>query len=49
MQTINIFYDENPTPQIKQSLELLFDTYINEFYASNQVNSTTSSEEDVQQ
>lgn len=49
MQTINIFYDENPTTQIKHALELLFDNYINEFYANNQVNSTTSSKEDVQQ
>lgn len=48
MQITNIFNDENPSFQIKQSLELLFDTYINEFYASKQVNSTTSSEEDVQ-
>ena len=50
MQTINIFYDENPTTQIKQSLELLFDTYIDQFYAESKVNSTTSSQqEDVQQ
>lgn len=49
MQTINIFHDENPTKHIQQALELLFDTYINQFYAENKVNSTTSSEEDVQQ
>ena len=50
MQTTNIFQDENPANYVKQSLELLFDTHINQFYAENKVNSTTSStEEDVQQ
>lgn len=50
MQTINIFHDENPTKLIQQSLELLFDTLIDQFYAEHKVNSTTSSsEEDVQQ
>lgn len=50
MQTTNIFNDENPTIQIKQSLELLFDTYIDQLYAESKVNSTTSSQqEDVQQ
>lgn len=50
MQTINIFHDENPTKHIQQSLELQFDTYIEQFYAEHKVNSTTSySKEDVQQ
>lgn len=50
MQTTNKFEKENPTLYVKQALELLFDTYINQFYAENKVISTTSSnQEDVKQ
>lgn len=50
MKTTNIFNEENPIIPIKKTLELLFDTYIEQFYAEAKVISTTSSnQEDVKQ
>ena len=48
MKIIRQFADDNPIHVITQTLEVLFDTYIDQFYANNKVNSTTSSDkEDV--
>lgn len=48
MKITRQFEEDNPIVAIKQTLEVLFDTYINQFYADNKVNSTTSSDkEDV--
>lgn len=48
MKITRQFEDEDPIVTIKQTLEVLFDTYIDQFYADNKVNSTTSSDkEDV--
>lgn len=48
MKITRQFEDDNPIVAIKKTLEVLFDTYIDQFYADNKVNSTTSSDkEDV--
>ncbi|MCY7716969.1 MULTISPECIES: hypothetical protein [Bacillaceae] len=49
MKITRKFENDNPIVAIKQTLEVLFDTYIDQFYAINKVNSTTSSDnkEDV--
>lgn len=44
MKITRKFENDNPIVAIKQTLEVLFDTYIDQFYAFYKVNSTTSSD-----
>ncbi|GEL06203.1 hypothetical protein [Rummeliibacillus stabekisii] len=48
MKITRNFADDDPIIAISQTFEVLFDTYIEQFYAYIKVNSTTSSDkEDV--